>query len=101
MNDFEKYLQEVCFNENPQVLDDDTPDFFDAWIGDVQIDDMIEHANNFADTIKNKESQQHKIEREIFEMVYTWGRVGLVVDESCNTYQSKIKELINLTKTNE
>jgi hypothetical protein len=28
----DKYLEEQCFKENPAVLDDDMPDFFENWI---------------------------------------------------------------------
>ena len=32
------------------------------------------------------------IEKELFDMVYQWGRVGIVTDENCNAFQDKIKE---------
>lgn len=32
--------------------------------------------------------------RQIFEMVYMWGRVGLVVDDSAHAYQDDMKKLI-------
>ena len=32
--------------------------------------------------------------REIYEMVYQWGKVGVIVDDSAHAYQDSIKELI-------
>ena len=37
-----------------------------------------------------------ELEKELFDMVYQWGRVGLQTDEKCNAFQDKLKELINL-----
>ena len=44
---FEEYLEDVCFEENPEVLDDDRPDFFDNWIGGGSMDDLIRHGDNY------------------------------------------------------
>jgi hypothetical protein len=38
-------------------------------------------------------STNEEIERKIFETVYQWGRVGIIVDENCKTYQSMMKDL--------
>ena len=38
---FEQYLERFCFDLNPQVLDDDMPDFFDHWISNVGADQII------------------------------------------------------------
>ncbi len=32
MKTFEKFLENECWKNNPQVLDDDMPDFFDNWL---------------------------------------------------------------------
>ena len=32
--------------------------------------------------------------REIFETVYQWGRVGIVVDENCPTFKGLIEDLL-------
>ena len=37
--------------------------------------------------------QQHQI-KELFKMVYQWGRVGLVVDETAPAFQSALTTLI-------
>ena len=34
-----------------------------------------------------------EIQKDIFQTVYQWGRVGIVVDEKCNTYKSLMREL--------
>ena len=41
-----------------------------------------------------------QIEKELFDMVYQWGRVGVQVDELCNAFQDKIKELIKSQPSN-
>lgn len=43
--EFENYLKEKCSKINPTVLDDDMPDFFDNWLGDLNADDWIAWAN--------------------------------------------------------
>ena len=47
---FEDYLETICFGANPMVLDDDMPDFFDTWLGNQDVEDMIRHCNNFLST---------------------------------------------------
>lgn len=39
---FEDYLIEVFMSEEPQVLDDDLPDAFDAWIEKKDANDILE-----------------------------------------------------------
>lgn len=46
--DFEKWLEDVCFEQNPTVLDDDMPDFFDDWIGNLSGEDFIAYANKYS-----------------------------------------------------
>ena len=46
--DFQDYLMERCFVDNPQVLDDDQPDFFDDWLCDLDTDDWIKYGNEYA-----------------------------------------------------
>jgi len=46
----EDYLETVCFEANPSVLDDDMPDFFNTWLGNQDVEDMIRHCNNFLTT---------------------------------------------------
>lgn len=46
--DFEDYLKEI-HAEDYHGTDDDMPDAFDSWLGDdLQVDDLIEYANDFA-----------------------------------------------------
>lgn len=44
---FEDYLKEVHMTEHPMLLDDDLPDAFDDWLGDLNADDFIMHGNNY------------------------------------------------------
>lgn len=51
---FEEFLAEKCFEENPSVLDDDMPDFEDNWVGNLDISDVIVYADAYANFIKNE-----------------------------------------------
>lgn len=50
---FEAYLKEVCFRENPSVLDDDMSDFFDNWITELDGEEFVKHGNVLAKTLIN------------------------------------------------
>ena len=50
MKSFEKFLEEKCFEDNPTVLDDDMPDFFDAWLGEQDVDSMMMYAQMWMDS---------------------------------------------------
>jgi hypothetical protein len=39
-----------------------------------------------------KLNKLQKIEKELFDMVYGWGRWGVVTDEQCNAFQMTIKK---------
>ncbi len=41
MKTFEEYLEEICFQINPTVLDDNMSDFFDNWLGELDGEDYI------------------------------------------------------------
>ena len=45
---FEDFLQDMCFSINPTVLDDDMPDYFDNWLGELDGEDYIKYADIFA-----------------------------------------------------
>lgn len=38
---FEDYLQEKHMEANPMILDDDLPDHFDEWLGNLDIETVI------------------------------------------------------------
>ena len=45
----------------------------------------------------DKEKKLKKLEKELINMIYQWGRVGIIIDENCPTFQAlmnKIKKLI-------
>jgi len=48
---FEEYLKEVCFRENPTMLDDDMPDFFDNWLTNLEGEDLIGYGNQMANAM--------------------------------------------------
>lgn len=58
---FEKYLEGVCFEANPRVLDDDIPDFFDDWLGSQDGEDYIrlgdEYGKALVATAKEEERE--------------------------------------------
>lgn len=45
---FEDFLQDMCFSINPTVLDDDMPDFFDNFMSNLEIEDLLRWADMFA-----------------------------------------------------
>ena len=45
---FENYLQDQFMKREPQVLDDDLSDAFDAWLADLDIDDLLMYGEEFA-----------------------------------------------------
>lgn len=49
MNKFESFLQNKHIVENPMLLDDDLPDAFDAWLGELQADDFIKYGEEFGE----------------------------------------------------
>ena len=53
MKSFEQYLEERCFEENPTILDDGMPDFFDNWLGDQDIESLLIYSEGWGRHIKN------------------------------------------------
>lgn len=53
--DFEDYLMDVFHRgDGATCLDDDMPDAFNEWVVDVEIDDIIKYANEYANKLINK-----------------------------------------------
>lgn len=48
---FEEYLEGRCFAENPEVLDDDRPDFFSDWLGKLNGDEYINYGEDFGEAL--------------------------------------------------
>ena len=44
---FEEFLKDVCFRVHPSVLDDDMPDFFENWIGKLDVEDYMKWGEIF------------------------------------------------------
>lgn len=42
---FEDFLENKCWEINPQVLDDDMPDFLDDWLGQLDPQEYIDYGN--------------------------------------------------------
>lgn len=42
---FTEFMQERHGNIFPMLLDDDLPDHFNDWIGNLQVDDLIDYAD--------------------------------------------------------
>lgn len=40
-------------------------------------------------------TEQRRIERELFKMAYDWGKFGVVTDELANAFQDKLEEYRN------
>ena len=45
---FELFLQDKCFEENPMVLDDDMPDYFDNWLVEQDTTTITAYAGLYA-----------------------------------------------------
>ena len=42
---FEEFLGDIHYKQNPAILDDDLPDAFDAWMGEIEQDELIRLAD--------------------------------------------------------
>lgn len=49
--DFEDFLQDKFIRNNPMVLDDDVPDAFSEWLEDIDVNDLIKFADQYAKKI--------------------------------------------------
>ncbi len=54
MSNFKEYLQKQFMGDEPQLLDDDLPDAFDEWLEELTQDELIDHADVFANEKKEK-----------------------------------------------
>ena len=52
MKSFEKYLEDQCFEENPTILDDDMPDFFEDWLGKQDVESLLIYSEGWGRHIK-------------------------------------------------
>ena len=48
---FEEYLQEQFTDTEPQVLDDDLPDAFDSWLQDLDVQELMDYGQQYAERI--------------------------------------------------
>lgn len=71
---FEKYLEHVCFEANPTVLDDDMPDFFDGWLGLQNGEDYIRLADEYATS--RDTYWKERVRKELGEINFLEGIVG-------------------------
>ncbi len=53
MKTFEQYLEDVCFEENPTVLDDDMSDFFEGWLERQDVASMMIYGDGYGRHIKS------------------------------------------------
>lgn len=97
--DFEKWLEDVCLEQNPTVLDDDMPDFFDDWIGNLSSEDFIAYANEYA------KQDRHTIYTALRERVLYLKEVnsGLnppeVYNHAMNQFLTLLDELFGVSKS--
>lgn len=47
MNTFEKYLEEECW-EPEGILDDNMPDAFESWLGELDTQEIMDYAEQYA-----------------------------------------------------
>lgn len=50
--EFEGYLQDQFFEEEPMTLDDDFPDGFNDWLETKDVSDILEYAEEYDKKIK-------------------------------------------------
>ncbi len=50
---FEQFLQGKCCEENPYILDDMLPDFFNDWIVEEDVENIIDWGQEYGDAIRN------------------------------------------------
>ena len=48
---FESFLADKHAEQNPEILDDMLSDHFNDWLGELEVDDVIDWANEYADKI--------------------------------------------------
>ena len=63
-NDFEDFLQEK-HAKNYQGIKDDIYDDFNGWSSELEVDDFVQYANEYAKSVKEKERQRIEKEREV------------------------------------
>lgn len=51
MTKFEEYLHKQFMGEEPTVLDDDLSDAYEVWLENLQADDFIKFADEFAEEL--------------------------------------------------
>lgn len=55
---FRYFLEEKCFAENPTILDDDMPDFFDGWVSDLQADEFMDYGEEYSQKLVFEEKKK-------------------------------------------
>ena len=54
--DFTDFLADKFTKQNPMVLDDEIPDAFNEWLADLDVDTLIEYADQYkADNSQSRE----------------------------------------------
>ena len=53
---FEEFLEEKFLEEEPQTLDDMIPDAFNDWLGTLDVDGVIDYANEYGKKLIEKEN---------------------------------------------
>ena len=101
---FEEYLETTCFEANPSVLDDDIPDFFNFWLGNQEVEDMIRHCNNFLSTsitqaiVEERKRVMDKLIGDSIHYGHTGNCTELCKQIKVDLLSSLDKEIINLNK---
>lgn len=49
---FEDYLMEQFMGDEPHTLDDDIVDAFEIWLANLEVEELIDHADVFANEQK-------------------------------------------------
>ena|ERR1035437_6410371 len=86
---FKEFLEEKCFDENPQVLDDNMPDHFDNWLGDLSTEDWMDlgqECANLAFLLGQKECLEKMNSRGLCAQCGTYAKLvaGGTACEECH-----------------
>ena len=94
MNKFEDFLKDK-HAEDYHGTDDDMPDAFDGWVSELDVDELIEYANEFAKVREDLLRDAIDVMRMINNSVLKGGDM-VDIPYNINEFMLKCKKEINL-----
>lgn len=93
---FEDFLADKHMEEHPQILDDDLPDHFNDWLGNLDGEEYIKYADEYAIYAKNPHSL--KVGTRVSAFLYEHGEP--VEDTSVSTFVIAAGDIIGKSEGN-